>query len=154
MPLSCFFVIVCKLKSLNISILKCDISYSMRNGSTNLNIGVTHLLFEIMSWEMMNFSDLFNSLMSELLFCPQKIVPKVIWKQIIWNSSEQGKLTILMKKMKMKNMTQNQSYKKRYIASTDLIYFFVSANLLETSTSSKFHQLLVISNSILNQKYL
>ena len=57
-----------------------------------------------------------------------------------------------MKKMKMKNMTQNQSYKKGYIASTDLIYFYVSGNLLETSTSSKFHQLLVISYSILNQK--
>ena len=152
MPLICFFVIFCELKSLNISILKCDISYRVRNGLTNLNIGVTHLLFEIMSWEMMNFSDLFNSFMSELLFCPQKIVLKVIWKKIIWNSSEEGKLKILMKKMKMKNMTQNQSYKKRYIASTDLIYFYVSGNLLETSTSSKFHQLLVISYSILNQK--
>ena len=152
MPLSCFFVIFCKLKSLNISILKCDVSYRVRNGLTNLNIGVTHLLFEIRIWEMINFSDLFNSLMSELLFCLQKIVLIVIWKKIIRNSSEEGKLKILSKKMKIKNMTQNQSYKKRYIASTDLIYFYVSVNLLETSTSSKFHQLLVISYSILNQK--
>ena len=154
MPLSCFFVIFCKLKSLYISILKCDISCRVRNGLTNLNIEVTHLLFEMRSWEMMNFSEFFNSLISDLLFCPQKIVLIVIWKKIIWNSSEEGKLKILMKKMKMKNMTQNQSYKKRYLASTDLNYFFESVNLLETSTSSKFYQLLVISYSILNQKYL
>ena len=152
MPLSCFFVIFCKLKSLNISILKCDVSYRVRNGLTNLNIGVTHLLFEIRIWEMMNFSDLFNSLMSELLFCLQKIVLIVIWKKIIRNSIEEGKLKILTKKMKMKNMTQNQSYKKRYIASTDLIYFYVSVNLLQTSTSSKFYQLLIISYSTLNEK--
>ena len=49
MPLSCFFVIFCKLKSLHISILKCDISYRVRNGLTNLNIVVTHLLFEMRS---------------------------------------------------------------------------------------------------------
>ena len=65
MPRSSFFVIFCELKSLHISILKCDLSYRVRNGLTNLNIGVTHLLFEIMSWEMMNFSDFFNSLMSD-----------------------------------------------------------------------------------------
>ena len=65
MALSCFFVNFCEQKSLHVSVLKCDFSYRVRIGLTNLNIGVTHLLFETMSWEMMNFSDWFNSLMSD-----------------------------------------------------------------------------------------
>ena len=147
MRLSSFFVIFCKLRSLHISILKCDISYRVRNGLANLNIGVTHLLFEIMSGEMMNLCERFNSLMNDY-----SVHKKSFEKKIIWNSSEEGKLKILTKKIKMKNITQNQSYRKRYIASTDLIYFYVSVNLLETSTSRKFYQLLIISYSILNRK--